>query len=57
MTFANGEAPTPQIAAQMNLEPYNLVSYESSICCELSIVTGRHTELKNIVEQIILICG
>ncbi|WP_414752085.1 hypothetical protein [Anabaena sp. CCY 9910] len=37
-----------------NLEPYNLVSNESSISRDMSIVTGIDTDLDDIYEQIIL---
>jgi phenylalanyl-tRNA synthetase alpha chain len=37
----------PRIAAQMtNLEPYNLVSNQPSISRDMSIVTGRDTDLE-----------
>ncbi len=42
----------PQIAAQMNLEPNNLVSIKLSINRDISIVIGIDTDLKNICEQL-----
>lgn len=44
----------PRIAAQMiNLEPYSQVSNNPSISREMSIVTGRDTDLNDNCKQIL----